>query len=89
MKKIIYILTSTLLLFACSDEIELTSPSSLTFQGFWDSEDGAKAAHVGLYSNFRSENFDFWALGELRSDLWGGDTYESPANTSVIESSNA
>ena len=86
MKKIIYILTSTLLLFACSDEIELTSPSSLTFQGFWDSEDGAKAAHVGLYSNFRSENFDFWALGELRSDLWGGDTYESAANTSVIES---
>ncbi len=86
MKKILYILSSAILLMACSDDLELTSPSTLTFQGFWDTEDGARAAHAGLYSNFRSENFDFWALGELRSDIWGGATFESPFNTNIIES---
>lgn len=29
---------------------------------------------------------NFWLLGEIRSDMWGGQTFESPANLPLIES---
>ena len=73
-------------LSSCETELELTSPSELTAAGFWDTENGAIAAHTGLYTNLRSTNATFWMLGEIRSDIWGGQTFESPANISLIES---
>ena len=72
---------------SCESELELASPSSLTAAGFWDTESGALAGHNGLYGDFRSQAGDFWGMGELRSDLWGGETYESPSSISTIESS--
>ena len=71
---------------ACESELELKSPSELTTAGFWDTEEGARTAHTALYANLRDEAEDFWLLGEMRSDIWGGRTYESAANTSLIES---
>jgi len=71
---------------ACEDAIDLVPRSELTANGFWDSEDGAKAAHIGIYSNLRSQAGDFWSFGELRSDLWGGYTLETPSNLGFIES---
>ena len=85
MKKYIYILIAVVTLSACSDELELTSPSELTVQGFWDTEEGAKTAHTGLYANLRSSTGNLWLLGEMRSDIWGGRTFESPFNESLIE----
>lgn len=85
MKKYIYITVAAIILSACSSELELTSPSELTAAGFWDTEEGARSAHSGLYANLRSEAGDFWLLGEVRSDIWGGRTYESPANESLIQ----
>ena len=70
---------------ACDDTIDLVPRSELTFNGFWDTEDGARAAHTGIYANFRSQAYDFWAFGELRSDLWGGLTLESASSLSFIE----
>lgn len=86
MKKYIYIVLAAITLNSCSDELELTSPSELTAAGFWDTEEGAITAHTGLYANLRSEAADLWLLGEMRSDIWGGRTYESPANIDLIES---
>lgn len=86
MKKYIYILIAVVTFSACSDELEKTSPSQLTAQGFWNTEEGAKTAHTGLYGNLRGAAGDLWLLGEIRSDIWGGRTFESPSNISLIES---
>ncbi len=86
MKKYIYIIIAAMTFSACSDELELKSPSELTAQGFWDTEEGARTAHTGLYATLRSSMGDLWLLGEMRSDIWGGRTYESPASENLIES---
>lgn len=86
MKKYIYIVLAAITFSACTSELELTSPSQLTAAGFWDTEEGVRTAHTGMFANLRSEAGDFWQLGELRSDTWGGRTYESPAGESFIES---
>ncbi|WP_034044603.1 RagB/SusD family nutrient uptake outer membrane protein [Wocania ichthyoenteri] len=86
MKKYIYIFIAVMTFGACESELELTSPSQLTAAGFWDTEEGAKTAHTGLYANLRSSAGTLWLLGEIRSDIWGGRTYESPSNESLIES---
>lgn len=86
MKKYIYILLLAFGLGACENELELTSPSELTNAGFWDTEEGARTAHTGLYANFRSSMENLWLLGEIRSDIWGGRTFESPNNEALIRS---
>ena len=83
---ILAILLSVFLITGCDDLIDLKSPSELTYQGFWDTESGARAAHTGLYGTFRGRLSTFWILGELRSDVWGGRTFESPFNVDFIES---
>lgn len=87
MKKYIYLLSVVCGLMACESELELTAPSELTTAGFWDSEEGVRTAHTGMFANLRGEAGDIWLLGEIRSDIWGGLTYESPSNVSLIESS--
>ncbi|HUH29155.1 RagB/SusD family nutrient uptake outer membrane protein [Gelidibacter sp.] len=86
MKKYIYILIAAMTLSACSDELELSSPSELTAQGFWSTEEGAKTAQTGLYANLRASASNLWLLGEMRSDIWGGRTFESPFDENLIES---
>src|SRR5690606_9122442 len=86
MKKYIYLLLIACTLGACESELELTSPSELTTAGFWDTEEGARTAHTGLYANFRSSMENLWLLGEIRSDIWGGRTFESPNNEALIRS---
>lgn len=85
MKNII-ILAALLLFVSCEDQLELVAPSELTASGFWESESGALAAHTGLYGTLRGEHSTLWLLGEIRSDVWGGQTFESPSNTDLIES---
>lgn len=86
MRKYIYILFAIFGFSSCESEIEISSPSQLTAAGFWDTEEGAKAGHTGLYGTLRSKNYTFWLLGEIRSDIWGGDTFESASNIYLIES---
>ncbi|MCI4642294.1 MAG: RagB/SusD family nutrient uptake outer membrane protein [Flavobacteriaceae bacterium] len=86
MKRYILLLFALVALSACESELELISPSQLSTAGFWDTEEGAKTAHTGLYANFRSKAGTLWTLGEVRSDIWGGRTYESASNLSLIES---
>lgn len=86
MKKVKYILLFVILITigACDNPIDLEPDSTLTYNGFWDSEEAARAAHVGLYATFRGYNYTFWGMGELRSDIWGGSTFESPYNLNLI-----
>ncbi len=86
MKKYIYILLAVITFSACESELDLESPSELTTAGFWDSEEGVRTAHTGLYANLRSSAQNLWLLGEMRSDIWGGRTYESANNINLIES---
>jgi len=86
MKKYIFILIAAMTFSACESELELIAPSELTTAGFWDTEEGARTAHTGMYANLRSSTGTLWLLGEMRSDIWGGRTYESPANEELIES---
>ncbi|AVR47139.1 RagB/SusD family nutrient uptake outer membrane protein [Christiangramia fulva] len=84
--KYLYIILAALFLTSCESELELDSPSELTYNGFWNSETGALAAHSGLYGALRGETYDIWLLGAIRSDEWGGPTFESPFNIDLIES---
>ncbi|MCM4166554.1 SusD-like protein P38 [Arenibacter antarcticus] len=86
MKNYIYILLALVTFSSCESELDLPNPSELTTAGFWDTEEGARTAHTGLYANLRSSADELWLLGEIRSDIWGGRTYESEANISLIQS---
>ncbi|MFC4094573.1 RagB/SusD family nutrient uptake outer membrane protein [Euzebyella saccharophila] len=87
MKKYIYLIIIAVSFMACEKELELDAPSELTTAGFWESEEGVRTAHTGLFADFRGEAADLWLLGEIRSDVWGGRTYETPSNIDLIESS--
>lgn len=86
MKKYISLLLIAVFFSSCESELELTSPSELTAAGFWDTENGARAAHTGLYATLRGSYNNFFLLGEMRSDIWGGQTFESADNINLIES---
>lgn len=86
MKKYIYILIAAIAFTSCESELDLTSPSELTAAGFWNTETGARTAHTGMYANLRSSATNLWLLGEMRSDMWGGRTYESPSNEDLYRS---
>lgn len=83
MKKYILLVAVITIISAC--ELELKPESSLTYNGFWDTEEAAQAAHIGIYASLRGYNYTFWSMGELRSDIWGGATIESPSGTSLID----
>ena len=83
MKKYILIIISILFLVSC--ELDMKPESDLTYNGFWDTEEAAKAAHVGIYANFRNYTYTIWQMGEVRTDLWGGNTFaNSPADLDLI-----
>lgn len=86
MKNYIYILIAVISMSACESELELKNPSELTKEGFWDTEEGARTARTGLYADLRSSARDLWLLGEMRSDIWGGETFETAENLSLIQS---
>lgn len=86
MKNIKYILVLLIIgTMSCENKLELTPTSSLTYNGFWESEEAVDAAHSGLYAAYRGYAYTMWQMGELRSDIWGGRTFESPYNEWIIE----
>jgi hypothetical protein len=83
MKKILILMAGIALLNSC--ELDMQPESELTFNGFWESEEAVKAAHSGIMASFRGYAYTLWQMGELRSDVWGGNTIESPFGTDLIE----
>lgn len=82
MKKYILMILISALFGAC--EIDLKPESELIYDGYWDTEEAARAAHVGIYGHFREYATSIYQMGELRSDMWGGKTIESPNNVDLI-----
>jgi hypothetical protein len=83
MKK--YIILFMAIAFLGSCDLDMQPESELTYNGFWDTEEAARAAHTGIYASFRNYQNTFWQMGELRSDIWGGNTIESPSGIELIE----
>ena len=83
MKKYILSLLSFVLLFSACD-LDIQPQSDLTFNGFWESEEAARAAHVGIAARHRDYANTFFTMGEMRSDIWGGLTIEEPYNIELI-----
>ncbi|WP_430972797.1 RagB/SusD family nutrient uptake outer membrane protein [Sunxiuqinia rutila] len=68
----------TALFSAC--DLELKPESELTYNGFWESEEAVRAAHTGIYASYRNYTFTQWQMGEVRSDVWGGNTFANSPN---------
>ncbi|MCU4174205.1 RagB/SusD family nutrient uptake outer membrane protein [Carboxylicivirga sp. N1Y90] len=85
MKKIRYIILFLAVSLLGSCELDMQPESELTYNGFWDTEEAAKAAHVGIFSKYRDYASTQWQMGELRSDVWGGNTIESPFGQELID----
>jgi len=83
MKK--YIILFIAIAFLGSCDLDMQPESELTYNGFWDTEEAARAAHTGIYANFRNYQSTLWQMGELRSDIWGGNTIESPSGIDLID----
>lgn len=84
MKKYILTLLSLMLLLSACD-LSIKPESDLTFNGFWDTEEAARAAHIGIYARYRNYAPTFWSMGEIRSDIWGGATVETPSDVELIK----
>lgn len=83
MKKYIYTLLIAVIATACN--LDFKPKSELTYNGFWEQEEGVRSAHVGLAAQFRNFVSTFYLMGEARSDIWGGITTESAQNQILID----
>jgi len=83
LKKLIILLLGIAILNSC--ELDMQPESQLTFNGFRESEEAVRAAHTGIMAAYRGSAYTFFQVGELRSDVWGGNTIESPYGIDLIE----
>ncbi len=86
MKKYIILLIAVAFLGSC--ELDMQPESQLTYNGFWDTEEAAKAAHTGIYASYRNYDFTLWRMGEVRSDVWGGNTFANSPNDIELVANN-
>ena len=86
MKKYILLFISIVSLMSC--DLDMKPESDLTYNGFWDTEEAVKAAHVGIYANYRNYTFTQWQMGEVRSDIWGGNTFANSPNDVDLMANN-
>lgn len=84
MKKYFITLLSLVLLFSSCD-LTVKPKSDLTVSGFWDTEEAARAAFIGINARYRTYAGTFFVMGEVRSDVWGGLTTETPSNSDLIK----
>ena len=83
MKKIIIILilaVNLLFLGACNKlSLDLSPVSSITDGNFWKTPDQFNAFIIGVHSRFRTHAFNFYCMGELRSDIYGDNPFGGEA----------
>lgn len=80
MKMKLYILLFLVAALFSACDLELKPESELTYNGFWESEEAVRAAHTGIYASYRNYAFTQWQMGEVRSDVWGGNTFANSPN---------
>jgi hypothetical protein len=83
MKKIIIILViavNFLFLGACNKmSLDLSPYSSITDANFWKTPDQFNSFIVGIHSLFRTHAYNFFVMGELRSDVYGDSPFGGEA----------
>lgn len=72
------------LLFGCENQLIKKPSSILTYQGYWESEEAARASIIGVHAALRDFHRTLWELGEIRSDIWGGKTMESHYDLDLV-----
>ncbi|WP_107823611.1 RagB/SusD family nutrient uptake outer membrane protein [Mangrovibacterium marinum] len=85
MKNAILLILFVSMGFFTACDLDMQPESELTYNGYWESEEAVKAAHVGIYASYRNYASTLWQMGELRSDIWGGNTIESPSGQDLID----
>lgn len=85
-KKILLLLAIIIGFSACDEPFKDIEPeSSLTFKNFWQGESTAKSAVIGLHDDLRSNDFWYFLIGDVRSEIWGGNTLATPHAENIIE----
>lgn len=87
MKNIKYIIQILLLVFclhSCDDFLDKEPVSELVYGSFWNTEEAANSAIIGLHSAFRNYAHTLWLMGEIRSDIWDGKTLEGPRDINLV-----
>lgn len=81
MKKIyIFIFVIAATLFSLNSCVDVDPVSSITVPNYWKSADQIEAFNVGLHSRMRSHSFNFYLLGEARSDIFGDNPFGGEAS---------
>ena len=72
MKKILSYIAALAVLIASTgcDALNLEPVSSITDANYWKNDTHFSAYSNGIYSQFRTRGFNFYALGELRGDMY-------------------
>lgn len=86
MQKYIYIILAITILSSCESELKFDPKSQLIPDNVWKDESGAVAVHSGLYGSLRDQVNTIWKLGEIRSDVWGGKSFETEFDKDLIRS---
>lgn len=86
MKKSIILIISglTLCIYSCQETLDVEPVSSLVYGTYWQTEESARVAIVGLHATMREQALNLLLLGEARSDIYGGVGFESPNFTNLI-----
>lgn len=80
-KHIITALCGVVLLGGSSCNLDFKPVSEITYVGFWEKEEAARAGFTGVVSQFRAHASTFYGMGEIRADGWlGSKTMESTHN---------
>lgn len=80
MKKIYYFITLfAIVITGFSSCLDVDPVSSITVPNYWQSADQIEAFNIGLHSRFRTHSFNFFLLGEARSDIYGDNPFGGEA----------
>lgn len=67
----IFLFFYILLVFSCTDSLEITPISSISVTSFWESSDDARGGLAGMYNQFRGLGEDLFNMGAARSEIMG------------------
>ncbi|NWJ52530.1 MAG: SusD family outer membrane lipoprotein NanU [Bacteroidetes bacterium] len=87
MKKLIILLiiaANLIFLGACNKmTLDLAPDSSITDGNFWKSPEQFNSFIIGIHSRFRTHAYNFFVMGELRSDIYGDSPFGGEATQGV------
>ncbi|HUZ57609.1 MAG TPA: SusD family outer membrane lipoprotein NanU [Hanamia sp.] len=66
---------------SCTKQLDLAPVSTISNSNYWNSASSFDAFVTGIHTQFRADNGNFLALGELRADIFGTDPGNSGAFT--------